>query len=471
MALTLLLLPLELQLIIVNFLAISNGWPFSKDGLPKVYTRHVAAVSLVCRHLRRLCLPLLFSHLKISRTDQLYLLSNKCEMEPEFASRIRKLNLSYLYSPVLQGDILPTLLPRLRSLIWLDFPVNRIDATLLSIFNSHPTLVTVAICDIDLVALKRLSKLTSLSLSKLRLRSALSTISFGLQDPTYCSLARRGLRIIHLNVLDASRTTGGPDTLIVSGLEELEIKLRRQHTFPMAWPPTFVPRHDNLWLVTFNASASTWMCHPDVPFASQFLAALDRESPNHTIRLVAFSIARTECAADLENWPVVHAEFQLTGGSFNAGFRLGSSLAPHLSSLKIQMPTHTKRLVKTNDFIASISLFQSLERLELQYLYKNLFQEKTPWPIPPFPTSKCINAHFALRWLSKCLSQRLSFLRFIRIIDRGVDVLPNRQYIPWELDVVFKAGSNGEVEICRPPVHDMAEQYSVPDLDAPLDYS
>ncbi|KAK6972155.1 hypothetical protein R3P38DRAFT_3486639 [Favolaschia claudopus] len=425
MALTLLLHPLELQSIIVKFLAISNGWPFSKDGLPKVYTRHVAAVSL-------LCLPLLFSHLKISHTDQLYLLSNKCEMEPEFASRIRRVPRTHVLNPPNLTFFTESSISRISTRQYNEAIL--IDATLLSIFNSHPTLVTVAICDIDLVALKRLSKLTSLSLSKLRVRSALLTISFGLQDPTYRSLARRGLRIIHLNVLDAYRTgTGGPDTFTASGLEELEIKSHRQHTFPMPWLPTFVPRHDNLWLVTFNASASTWMCNPDVPFASQFLTALDRESPNHTIRLVAFSISRTECAAaDLENWPVVHAEFQLTGGSFNAGFRLGSSLAPHLSSLKIEMPTHTKRLVKIN-----------------------LFQEKTtPWPIPPFSTSKCIIAHFALRWLSKCL---------------GVDILPKRQYIPWELDVVFKAGSNGEVEICRPPVHFMAEQYSVPDLDAPLD--
>ncbi|KAK7031513.1 hypothetical protein R3P38DRAFT_818276 [Favolaschia claudopus] len=285
-------LPAELLLIIICFLRQTYGYHRGDDENYTIYTRHVAALSVVCRHLRQLCLPVLFSHIKIKRMDQFHLLASKCEMEPEFAFRIRKLDLFCLYpSPNHQtaySDILTTLLPRLRSLTWLNFHVKIIDIALLSLFNSHPKLATVAISDINLLDLGRLSKSTSLSLSKLRVPYALSTTSFGFH-PTYRSLARRGLRIARLKVRDTCCIKAGPGTLTVSGLEELEIPLNRdrQPTFPMAmaWLPTFASRHDNLSLVTFNLFQ--WECGPDVPFASQFLAALDRESPKPAIRLLS----------------------------------------------------------------------------------------------------------------------------------------------------------------------------------------
>ncbi|KAF8213846.1 hypothetical protein K438DRAFT_1955944 [Mycena galopus ATCC 62051] len=469
-------LPAELLLIIIHLLCEAHSIPSTErcDEETAVFSpRHVHALSLVCKHLRGLCISPLFSRLKVSHTRELRRLKTKCSAEPEFARLIRKLDLAKVHSPTserrgrnpsgadspyLYGpNILPAFLPCLESLEWLELDAKQIDATLLATINSHPTLVTVAIRDRVLESLWKLFSSTVEPLSKIRVHSVKlkTSFCFGLRCPQLHSLMGRRMRLAHLIVQTERNIQLGPGDLVVPGLETLDIGVYTEPTSPMSWLPAFTERHPNLQTIKFSGHGSAWIQNPDISFPLQFLGAMERESITGTVDLISFSISRTRSAASLGDWPVVHLEMEITKGAGVSALTIASSMAPRVSSLMVRMSRWERQPVHIDDLISSLCLFRCLRRLELHCLSRHLLFEGGPsWALPPpdpdvRPTSSCVIVHAALRWLTGFVAQRVSSLALVHITDEGYDFLENRAY-SWSLNFTYQVQQNRELEVYGP---------------------
>ncbi|KAJ7035505.1 hypothetical protein C8F04DRAFT_509985 [Mycena alexandri] len=340
-------LPAELLLVIVDFLcetratSPSRGWHTISSSTS---TLHIHSLSVVCQRLRQLCLARLFSHLKITHAKRLRLFMAKCMVDVGFASLIRELDLAHVDSPEGEDaeavscygfDILPALLPRLQSLEWLDLHKAQIDANLLAIVNSHPTLVTLGIRDKDLDALRKLSSSMSLSLSKIRVYETHLGCTFTRQCSELDTLMSRGPRIAYLSVREGRNLQNG--TLFFPGLEKLDNKIPSRHSTSFSWLPAFAARHTSLHFIKLSALNRTWSRTPDLEFPLQFIREAERQSLAPAVDLDAFSISRTKSTSSLDDWRVVALEMMIVKGAGISSLRIASSIAPHVSSLILRM--------------------------------------------------------------------------------------------------------------------------------------
>ncbi|KAJ6466688.1 hypothetical protein C8R47DRAFT_1153333 [Mycena vitilis] len=464
-----------------------------KQKIPS--THHLYSLSLVSRHLRQLCLSRLFSRIKVTHTGPLRLLKAKCDADWRFTALIRQLDLAQVESPEEREDqrnrlesfcrrrdicaspeernsnngpeyrygpdILPTLLPRLTSLKFLELAADQIDSRLLMTINSHPTLVTVAVCR---AALETLISSTSSSLSKIRVHSASLRFTPSFQSPLLHSLMSRGLRLAHVIVGDEWRPRRGPDTLLLPGLEGIDVQLCLQPTLPMSWLPAFVDRHGGLKTIKFRAHGFVWRRNPDIVFPSEFLDAVERESLTGMVQLGHFSISRTMPASSLDDWPVVHLEMDIVRSVGVSALNIVHSMAPHLLSLVFRMAPAGKQRVQIDTLVSLLSAFPSLQRLELHNVSRHLaFKGRAPWALPPSDsvehTSRCIRAHRALRWVSARVAERALLLEVIHLTDDGFERLPETPGLhPWSLKVTYRVQKNHDLELHGTPVEKFGMQ-------------
>ncbi|KAJ7132251.1 hypothetical protein C8R44DRAFT_773541 [Mycena epipterygia] len=459
----LLRLPNELLLIILDFLREATrgergNWFYS--------TRHVHSLSLVNQRLRQLCLPLLFSSLKLRDTQQLQLLNTKCTEDVRFATLIKKLDLLDLFDEELPDFL--RLLGRLKSLEWLDLVGDQVDASLLATVNSHPNLTTFAVCDPHLRALKSFSTSTSasLSLSKILINSAVLTCTSTLQSPALYSLMNRNPRVAHLVLSDSMHIKAGPGNLLFPGLETLVIGVYCEPTFLMSWLPAFAERHTSLKTITFTGDrrGSSWTRNPEILFPLQFIDAVDREALTHTVALSAFSISRAGSTPSLDEWPVTELQITIVKPAGVAGLTIASFLAPQISSLDIRIARHGRRLIRMDDLVSPISRFPSLRRLELHNVYEHLrFDRRAlralPSSAPGRKASKCMDAHTALRWVTARAAQCSSSLDLIHITDQGHEVENGTTHL-WRLKATYQVQRNLRyIEFHGRPELIMAKRY------------
>ncbi|KAJ7682482.1 hypothetical protein DFH06DRAFT_1389119 [Mycena polygramma] len=502
-------LPVELLLIIVDLLCETNSsGGGGQQATPS--THELRSLSLVCHHLRQLCLSRLFSRLKITHTGPLRLLKEKCDADPRFAALIkfltfvgvtyevltislyRQLDLARVDSPEERGDqktrleflcrrrdpcdspeeskaqyrygpdILPTLLPRLTSLELLELPADQIDSGLLTTINSHPSLATVAVPKAE--SLQPLISATSSSLSKIRAHSASLNFSDCFPSPLLPSLTSRGPRLAHAIVCNERNARVGSDTLSLYGLERLDVQLYLKSTFPMAWLPAFVDRHGGLKTIKFRAHGFVWRRNPDIAFPLQFLDAAERQSLAGMVQLGHFSISRTIPASSLDDWPVVHLEMDIVRSVGVSALTIIRSTTPHLSSLVFRMAPSGKQSARIDTLVSLLSGFPSLQRLELHNVSRHLtFKGRAPWALPPSDsvvhTSRCVRAHRALRWVSGRVAQRELLLEVIHLTDDGFERLPETPGLhPWSLEVTYRVQENRDPELHGTPAEKFGRQ-------------
>ncbi|KAJ7626279.1 hypothetical protein DFH06DRAFT_737333 [Mycena polygramma] len=307
-----------------------------------------------------------------------------------------------------------------------------------------------------------LSSSTSLSLSKIRVHSILSDSSLRLQSSALRSLMNGSPRLAHLTVHGETNVKAGPGTLSLPGLESLDIKMYTRPTLPMSWLPAFVDRHAGLKVIKFCGNDWIWRRNPDIVFPSRFLDAVEREPPTREVDLVAFSISRPQAASSLDDWPVIHLELK---GVDVCALRIARLMAAQLSSLVIRMPGFVKQKLHINDLVSSLSLFPSLQRLELHGLYNHLlFEGQAPWALPPSDsvkqTSKCIDVHYALQCITARVAQRARSLSLIHITNAGTEFLPGTTLSrPWSLRVAYRVQQNRELEFYEPLEFVAAERF------------
>ncbi|KAJ7493315.1 hypothetical protein B0H11DRAFT_957058 [Mycena galericulata] len=467
----LLRLPTELLLTVLNYLHDPLFVPFLRcedTELPTFYpVRHILALSLVSRSLRHLCLPLLFCNLKIMDTPELHRLKSKCMGDPGFSTLIRKLDLMDILFDVDASDMLIPLLHRLKSLRWLELEATAVDGGLLAAVNSHPTLTTVAVTNLHLDALRTLCTSTSSSLSKIMVNLAESNCCFTLQSPTLHSLINRNPRLVHLSLRDVKNIKSGPGTLLLPDLEKLDIEVYCRPTSLMSWLPAFVGRHTRLNTITFigNRAGSNW---EQISFPLRFIDVLEREGLAHTASLNSFALSRPRLASALEDWPVAELDITILKALGVSALRIAaSSLAPQISFLNIRMSSHWGREhINPNDFVLLLSRFASLQRLDLNGMYRHLdFERHVPSALPPSDllrkTSNCTIAHAALRWLMARVALSTLSLGVIHIEDTGDDREGRSSRYCWRLQVTYHVQWNRELEVVGEPLLVMAGQYTV----------
>ncbi|KAJ7173656.1 hypothetical protein C8R46DRAFT_1083536 [Mycena filopes] len=456
-------------------------------------TLHLQSLSLVCRQLRRLCAPRMFSCLKIRHTEQLRLLNTKCLENSEFGGLIRRLDLGRVMSPEERADatgiyrygldILPPLLPRLPSLQWLYLGTPQLSGQLLTALNAHPKLATIAICDMDLETLRTLSASTTLSLSKIRVHFVVSELALTLGSAALHSVMSRSPRLVHLSLRGVRNIKygPGPDSLFLTGLEKMELGLNTEPTYPMSWLPGFVARHASLQTISFHGCDSLWRPNLDITFPLQFLDAVARKSLARTIELTTFSIHRPSSAsALLDEWQTTELDVTIDKGAGIAGLTIASSLAPHTLVLIVRMSRFAKQPVHLDDVVSSLSLFPSLQRLELHCLNRHLLYEGCPpWVLPPphtrrsRKTSRCTGAHAAVLWIAAQVAHAVP-LESLRITDEGTDVelVENTPCFThrWRLEATYQIRRNRDLEFHGIPELHMAERYRRSAISRPVIY-
>ncbi|KAJ6561133.1 hypothetical protein DFH09DRAFT_503649 [Mycena vulgaris] len=435
--------------------------------LPSYSTRHISSLSLVNRRLHQLCLPLLFYSLKFRHAQALQLraFEAKCAEDTRFASLIRRLDLSYLNSSDILSS-LPVLLSRLTSLQWLDLDVDQIDVNLLATVNSHSNLHTVAVCDSHLHSLRTLASSTSISFSKILINSAtLEYCGLAQEMAALRSLMTRSPRLPHLILHDENIIKDGAGTLLLPGLEKLDIRVySKRISPPMSWLPAFVERHKTLQTVTFTGDkyGRSWSRDPDILFPMQFMSAVDRDDLRRTVILNSFSISCTG-SPFLDSWQVTEVEMTITKAVGVSALRIISSLAPQLSTLVIRMPRAGRSSIPVDDLVSALGCFSSLRRLDLQFVYKHLlFGGQAPWALAPSDTgrkiSDCITAHAALRWITARVAQGASAIDFFHLTDQGDDCDGHLRHV-WKLKATYEVRRDGQVELTGTPQLIMAARY------------
>ncbi|KAJ6495787.1 hypothetical protein C8R47DRAFT_372587 [Mycena vitilis] len=447
-------LPAELSLIIIDCLSERQLVP-SLPGNPTAYSiHHIRSLSLTSRQLRNQCLRTLFMSVRVVDPSQLKLLTLKCTQDPQFAGLIRKLVLSKPESP----DILSGFLHRLPSLVWLE--TDDLNAELLATVNSHHSLKTVAIRDLHI--LRSLLPSTSLSFSKIRVKSAVLNYLFTLQSPELPLLLDRGSQLARVCLHAARHTKKGPGTLSFPGLEELEIRVDMRSRSPMSWLPAFVERHQSLQRIKF--AGNHWTKNPDIPFGLRFVDAVQREFLAFTVELNAFTVVRSQSSA-LEDWPVIQAHLIILEPIGLSAVNLVSSLAPQLLTLSIRMPRFGKKPICIHDLVSPLSLFPSLRRLELHGMYRHISAgggAEPPWALaltdPAQKVSDCTRAHAALRWVMTRAAHHAPSIEQIYITDEGDD-WEGRSHTLWRLKALYRVHNNCDLEVLGTPEFLMAPRY------------
>ncbi|KAJ6561132.1 hypothetical protein DFH09DRAFT_503650 [Mycena vulgaris] len=465
------ILPTDLLLTIFDFLCEPSLSPIrckEEQKSPTSYSiRHVRALSLASRRLHQLCLPFLFSSLTFidAQEQELQLLEAKCRENPSFAGLIRKLDLSDLTSPDIPPFLL-SLLPRLKSLQWLDLDVDHVGADLLVTVNSHPSLRTVAVCDTHLAILTSLVSATPLSFSKILINSAMLGCNLALQLPALRSLMSRGPRMPHLILRDESAIKHVTDTLL-PGVETLDIRVCTHRTSPMFWLPNFVERHEHLNTITFTGDqdGDSWSQNPDILFPGLFMEALERDALGRTVTLHSFSISRAG-SSSLNSWQVTKVEMTIAKPGGVSALRIISTLAPHLSTLAIEMSRCGRRPIRIDDLVSALSCFPSLRRLELRYIYRHLlFKGQAPWALsasePGRETSNGMAAHAALQWITAHVAQRVLTLDLIHMVDDGSDGTGRLRH-PWRLEATYQVQRNPGITFQGTPEFVMADWFRLP---------
>ncbi|KAK7031585.1 hypothetical protein R3P38DRAFT_2924564 [Favolaschia claudopus] len=469
-------LPAELLLLIVRCLC-------EPRNEIKSINDNILSLSRVCRRMRDFCFVPLFSRLKIKHTDRLRLLQKKCTEDLEFSRLIEELDLRNLHSPhehlgmkLSQGsdepycyghEILPELLLHLPSLVRLYLPEEQLNPKLLAAFNSHPKLATVGINDSSLDALRELASGTSLSMSKIQVEYATLDMLFGFHRPRFHSLMSQKPRVRHLIIRDKRNIMSGPGTVVIPGLENLDIGVYRMPTSLLSWLPAFVKRHPNLQLIRIFDHESILLDDWKSFWSLSILDASVRHTLTTAVKVVAFSISPTNVSASLDDWQVTQVELEIIESMGVSALAFVSMLAPRVSSLVIRMPARAMCPVHFDELVSSLCTFSSLKKLQLDKFYRHLVKDEIPCTLPSQANvgtfSGCVDAQAALLLLSADISERASSLALVHVTDEDYDYETAYGRYSWTLDVTYNVNTNREIEFVSTSRFHMSGIFRPPD--------
>ncbi|KAJ7708766.1 hypothetical protein B0H17DRAFT_1030813 [Mycena rosella] len=403
---------------------------------------YLRSLSTVSRRLRQLCLPLIFRTTRCTDLTRLQQLSAECTRNPNFARLIRHLDLGEVDA----RDVLLDLLPRLISLTWLELEASQLDARLLETMNSHASLDTVAVRDVHLNALAALQ----LPFPKIIVRKTHLNRELKHESEALRAVVTRGAKFEHLILHDRRDFGNGGASLLLPGLEQVDVEMCCPIISIETWLPNFAQRHTSLNTIKFfDEYGMFWRENPNIPFAPQFIDALRRETPPLDAELRSFSLARVASWTSLNDWEPTQLGLLLRSQSGISALSAASVLAPRLSSLDLVLHgTYATTPIHIDDFAEPFRYVTALRTLHLTNAYGHLHVGgRAPWLAPQraakpaLGTSECVTAHHAMMWYMARVAQQAPSLDLIHVTDSGYDG-KGRYRHPWTLRASYRVRNN-----------------------------
>ncbi|KAJ7590546.1 hypothetical protein C8J56DRAFT_933184 [Mycena floridula] len=415
MSISLLGFPEELLHQIVLFLV--DDADYEHQAYPKSLYHHVSsdifALSFVNHQFRRICRPFVFSYLRCESLEELEKLERECLSNSTFTSFIRILDIEELGQEEARShtvhEALLRLLPRLNSLVWLEFgDVFRMTSALITAIQNHPTLKTAVISSLPFDGPLPDSPL---DLEKLLLHFPPET-----NDSIDLSVVqKRNIRVLSLFI--------DKDYML-----PMETKIHNLREFSVYEPRIInddqldaLVAH-NPSLTKINVFGSRWeQCNILQSHISSFLDAVEAHSLGVAMSLneLALSPKKSCSKKGLDRWEATELGLTVTS-SLIESLALAATMFPQLVSL--QLSSHASSPIHVDSFISSISKhFPNLRVLDLG-LTAQLGLVWTPLLIPlqrELSDETFDEVASRIRWLALHIFQASPSMRDIRVYQRN----------------------------------------------------
>ncbi|KAJ7579661.1 hypothetical protein C8J56DRAFT_1058676 [Mycena floridula] len=331
----------------------------------------IFALSLVNSLFRRICFPLLFSYVKCRNLEELQELEHECIANSLFTGFIRILEvvIQIPYSESIRLTVL-RLVPRLRSLAWLDLHDIQIDLALLATINAHATLKT-AVTRLYILPQPPVS-LDKVLVYRIRELQAVESI-LGMRQ-TWCRIAHYQIlcdtpdcipNILIPDLREVSVNTIFPET--VAGLRE------QFHVF--------VANHPSVTKVNINGLHCQWeQGNFSKPHLSAFLNAFRRSSLRRSISQLDIALTPLKPGDGFDKWEITglslgFSDTNLVLDPLVDTLTLASEMFPKVSSLTVKLKGSLQ--IHTDVFVALISYFP-----KIRVFYFEGIQCLTGTPLP-----------------------------------------------------------------------------------------
>ncbi|KAJ3721665.1 hypothetical protein C8R42DRAFT_776067 [Lentinula raphanica] len=434
-----------------------------------ISVRNLLPLSMTSRQFRRICLPLLFTHVKLGREGDLKRLRDQCIDHEDFISFIRALSID---TGIGQEDIglIPHLLPLLSGLVQLLLNQIPIHTKLLSVIHSH-SLNRVVIDSIKYLP-KQTDESNSSGLSKIILRHC--GFPYRGVDPTDITLESYlggGMQITHLSLNRPHLMDEGPQMGIFHGLRELKLYL---HSMPtdLSWLPNFSRAHPLLQKITFTKMRFVRALSIDAILP--FLEAVGQEglATNMQVKAVALSRELEFSAEGSHDWRVTGMFLQING-SLERILYLASSFFPRISRLTVENGCCT-----INELIVALGLFSSLVVVGLSSTFSHIdFGIHQPWE----DFSKAVDTHCLpieapkilgpMIWYASMIADRVPSIQALYIKEHGYDGPPSstgrwgiRGYIDLQRINDYSSSNPEMLAHCLKYINYFTGSYRSPDL-------
>ncbi|KIK64947.1 hypothetical protein GYMLUDRAFT_258496 [Collybiopsis luxurians FD-317 M1] len=416
------LLPDELLLSIVEYLAFLPKLPDSGSFQFKRVSPELLSLSVVNRRLRRICLPFLFATIHIKKAEDVKKLKNYCSTSSLFLELIRVLDLTRFYSRTEERlNIICQALPQLRRLSHVYLVSFEPSTTLFKAIVEHPSVLTVStesLCGIPFECLQS-------DLSKIVLKQ----IQLDLSCHSYLELyPNQGLRIEQLELYNPHLLDKKFGLRTFRGLQELTLRLPG-YPVSFSWLPAFTAAHPQLHKLRLVDHRRRYFMRHTPTFMGSFIDESHRHGLTHNFLIKEVGL-NSSTERPSREWCVTSLEIATTFRSTSLIdiLQLLASSFPAVETLTLDLTDH-KDSYRIDDIADALHRFPCLRHLRLIQIFKRLESGRNePWqsqrvldPADEFKNKKILpaNVETGLIWFTSRIAKRVRTLDAFYIDQRG----------------------------------------------------
>ncbi|KAJ3864335.1 hypothetical protein EV359DRAFT_81504 [Lentinula novae-zelandiae] len=408
-------LPEELLHIVAGYIAYSLT--FIERELPEFHykyaTEEIRSLSLVCRRMRRICLPFLLAFVRIEFDSGITCFRDQCLANPRFAESIKALHISSIH---LKGsDILRQLLPRLPRLSWIHFESFQSDVSLFIALHCQVNVKTVVI--------ESVHHLTSSDASKVLLHRG--EIYHPHKKLLWESHLSRGMQVAQLTIHQPHFLHEGFRRF--SGLRELDLIMGRRPV-TLSWLPEITSAHPQLQKITFQDRFKHYFSRKlTLPFISDFVDRVCREDGlSDVFDLTRLVVSRnTLPKQSSEQWHVSGLKI-VVRSALDRILPIINSSFPNVSVLSLEFQAQATYHI--DNFINMLLRFPSLKIVGLRHAFNHLhYGCRKPWTHQRVmvinqskKTPAAIMVEAGMFWYMTCIAQAISSVEAFFVHEEGM---------------------------------------------------
>ncbi|KAJ3725074.1 hypothetical protein DFJ43DRAFT_1157636 [Lentinula guzmanii] len=332
------------------------------------------SLSQVNRRMRRICVPFLFSYLRVVNVAEAMKLMDLCRTGSIIPSLIRVLLLSASYYAQKEGHkILRQVLPCLHHLSCIHLRIPRPSIDLFTTVLEQPTVSTVLMRSLDNLP----GGFSKLNLSKLVLKH--TSVAF----PRFSTLEtciRRGARMASLDIHrpDLLDESFGPR--IFTGLQELNLFVCY---FPVSfsWLPAFASGHPSLNKMWLLDDKKHYFDRHTPYFIHSFVEGCHRQELSECFDITRVGLSRVNQSS--QEWRVTGMTIvtKFASTSLIEILSLICSSFPAIEVLSFDLDRH-KDTYHIDDIVSVLAGFSCLRVLYISHLYNRIESgRKTSWKL------------------------------------------------------------------------------------------